>query len=143
MIIKKIGVSQYSEAQDFYSSVDYKTPISPSASVFAAYIDQDIVGLVRLEQELGYLVLRGMMIAKAQQRKGLGSRMLNKLEKEIGSVDCFCLPHDWLIAFYGQIGFQPARSSELPEFLTQRLAEYQTKFPNMIAMKRNCKRPKD
>jgi N-acetylglutamate synthase-like GNAT family acetyltransferase len=135
-VIKQLPEEAFAAAQNFYATVGYHTPIGSKDLVLAAFNENEIIGLVRLAPELDFIVLRGMMIAPSYQRHGLGSAMLFKLKDSIGSATCYCLPHDWLQGFYGQIGFEKFAESEAPPHLMERLTEGQKKYPNMIIMKR-------
>jgi N-acetylglutamate synthase-like GNAT family acetyltransferase len=104
--------------------------------VISAKTQDKIVGAVRLSQESGVLVLRGMRIAQSYQRQGIGTRMLWRLSKSIGSRECFCLPHAWLEGFYGIIGFAKLEDGEAPLHLLARLAQYRGKHSQLIIMRR-------
>ena len=136
IVIKKENSDRFSEAEKFYRSVGYMSPIEPESQVVSASINSEFLGVVRLIVEDGHLVLRGMMIAPTHQRNGIGSLMLKELEKHIGSQDCYCLPHGWLEGFYGQIGFVKINDDQAPRHLQDRLKENRTRHPKLIAMKR-------
>lgn len=136
MTIQKESESNISKAQEFYSSVEYYAQIQPQDIVFSAYDDENIVGVVRLTPENNTLVLRGMMVSKSHQRKGIGSLMLKELEKAIDEQDCYCIPHDWLEGFYGQIGFVKVNDVDAPPHLQERILENRKKYPHLIMMKR-------
>ena len=129
--------SNFPKAQEFYSTVEYYSEIQPSDIVFSAYENDDIIGVVRIAPENGSLVLRGMMIAPSHQRKGIGTLMIKELEKSIGDQDCYCIPHDWLEGFYGQIEFKKIVDNEAPQHLQERILENRKKYPHLIMMKRS------
>lgn len=131
--------SNFPKAQEFYSSVEYFSKIQPEDIVFSAYEGGRIIGVVRIAEEHDVLVLRGMMVATAFQRKGVGTLMIKELEKAIGDRDCYCIPHDWLQGFYGQVGFTQIDSTQAPPHLEQRIKEYRRQYPDLIMMKRNAR----
>ena len=133
--ISKMAANQFSEAQEFYTSVGYLQSIQQTDIVVSATLGNQVIGIVRLAFEEGFTILRGMMIAPHCQRRGIGTLMLNELRKHITN-DCLCLPHGWLEEFYGQIGFQKIEPEEAPEHLQKRLIENQKKYPRLIVMKR-------
>ncbi len=137
MIIEKIDPSDFQKAQDFYSSVGYTPKIQQSDIVLCAFEESKIIGVVRIAHEHEVLVLRGMMIAEEHQRQGLGTKMIKKLEHSIGKNDCFCIPHDWLEGFYGQIGFIKTEDCLGPKHLQTRLIEVRKEHPHLILMKRS------
>jgi N-acetylglutamate synthase-like GNAT family acetyltransferase len=87
--------------------------------------DNEIVGVVLLQQEHNYLVLRGMDIQKDYRRRGLGTRMLRDLEMHMRGQDCYCLPFAHLRTFYEQVRFKEVSDIELPDLLRDRLREHQ------------------
>lgn len=138
--IEQLPPSRYGEAQNFYSRVGYHDPIAPESLVFAAISRPDLIGVVRLCVEEGDLLLRGMMIDQTWQRRGVGSKLVKALESAIGARDCYCLPHDWLEGFYGQIGFRKISSEEAPAHLQARYQRYRNgPYPHIIVMKRHHK----
>ena len=126
----------FNSAQNFYQSVGYLDRIQPGSFVVAARDKGRIVGVVRLCREENVQILRGMMLAPSVQRQGLGSRMLQVLKSGLDAQGCYCLPHDWLEGFYGQIGFHRLPEDQLPPHLHERLLRYRTgPYPHIIAMK--------
>jgi N-acetylglutamate synthase-like GNAT family acetyltransferase len=126
---------EFQSAQDFYTSVGYTSSIHSNDTVLAASYNSKIIGVVRIAYEHNIPVLRGMMIAEEFQRKGIGTLMLKELETKIKS-NCFCLPHDWLESFYGQIGFKKIQTQTAPNFLKERLEDNKKKYPHLIIMQR-------
>ena len=137
MKIQKEQQSNFVKAQEFYSTVEYYSEIQPNDIVFSAYDKENIIGVVRIAPENKALVLRGMMIAPSHQRKGIGTLMIKELEKSIGSQDCYCITHDWLEGFYGQIGFKKVEDIQSPKHLQERITENRKKYPHLIMMKRS------
>lgn len=135
--IEQLSQNNFPQAQDFYQSVGYFSPIQPSDLVIGAYDAQKIIGIVRIAFEENTAVLRGMMIDLNHQRQGIGTHMLQKLEKYIGMRECFCLAHDWLENFYGQIRFFKISEIEAPVFLQKRLVENKKTYPHLIIMRRD------
>ena len=141
-MLKNVGVetardSDLVEAQRFYDSRGYGgAAIEPGDIVVLAKNDTKIVGIGRLCREYGFTSLRGMQVSPEFQRQGLGSRILQRLESELGSHPCYCLPYEHLVTFYRQAGFEQV-STSLPMVLEQRLSEYATRGLAVIAMFRN------
>ncbi len=128
--------SEFSEALAFYRSVGYSGGVLPEDSVVGARLGGSLIGLVRLSREHGGLTLRGMQVAQAFQRRGIGSRLLETLAVRIADEECFCLPHEWLAGFYGQIGFERIEELRAPAFLQGRLRTGRKKHASMIVMRR-------
>lgn len=107
-----------------YESMGYRGRVHDSDRVLVADDGGDVVGVVRLCEEHGELVLRGMYIRPHYQRGGLGSEMLQRLTPRIGSRRCCCVPFTHLMGFYGKVGFRAADLEKAPGFLRDRIASY-------------------
>lgn len=134
--------SRFAEAQAFYAAVGYAGKIADDCLVLAARLGGRIIGVVRLAPENGVVVLRGMMIAKEHQRRGIGTRMLRLLEPHLAGPDVYCLPHDWLERFYGQAGFARIDPVNAPPHLQQRLLDQKSRHPDLIVMARSAAAPR-
>ncbi|MBK9324406.1 MAG: GNAT family N-acetyltransferase [Bdellovibrionaceae bacterium] len=135
--VKKLSEDQFEIARSFYKSVGYVQPIQNHDKFFGAFHAGEMIGLVRLAFENEVWVLRGMQVRPSYQFFGIGTKLIQLLDSDLGNETCFCLPHGWLDNFYGQIGFKTAESLEnCPVFLAQRLAENKRKYPQLILMKR-------
>jgi N-acetylglutamate synthase-like GNAT family acetyltransferase len=134
--VASLAPSGFAEAQAFYRSVDYSGVISRDDFVVGAKSERTLVGLARLCFDQGCLTLRGMQVTKALQRCGIGSLLLDVIEKRIADEQCFCLPHDWLGGFYGQIGFERIDPTQAPMFLQDRLQVSREKHTSLIVMRR-------
>lgn len=83
------------------------------------------VGVVRLVEEQGVLVLRGMYVLADLRGHGIGRELLRRAVDAIGERVCYCLPYAHLLPFYGERGFSPEPSGVGPPHLLSRLAEYE------------------
>jgi GNAT superfamily N-acetyltransferase len=128
--------SQFGDARAFYQRVGYRGGIADDCSVFVARSGGAIIGVVRLAPEQGVIALRGMMIAKSHQRRGIGTRLLRFVEPSLSACDAYCLPHDWLEGFYGRAGFVKIDPADAPRHLQQRLRDNQPMHPDLIVMAR-------
>jgi GNAT superfamily N-acetyltransferase len=107
-----------------YSEWGYTAAVGPDCTGWLAEAGDELVGVVRIAPENGTLVLRGMRIAEAWRRRGIGSQMLRSLAEWLGDRHCYCLPYSHLVAFYGQIGFAEIVPDAAPAFLAERLEDY-------------------
>lgn len=121
-------------AQCFYESRDYGGgSIDPADFVVLAKLQGNIVGVGRLCQQQDLLWLRGMQVAPQFHRGGVGTRILQLLDKEVGPRQCCCLPYTHLVGFYRQAGFEQA-TQDLPSALAFRLASYLSRGLQVVAM---------
>ena len=123
-------------AQQFYESRGYGgAAITPSDFVVLAKEQDRIVGVGRLCQEQDLLWLRGMQVEPRLQGQGIGMKILQRLDQEIGHRWCCCLPYDHLVKFYAQAGFELI-SNNLPAPLDTRLTSYLSRGLRVVAMVR-------
>lgn len=125
------GEPERAEAADrasvlrLYRAVGYEGGLHEHDRVFVVRDAGDVVAAVRLCEEQGVLVLRGMYVAEAQRGKGIGKRLLARVAREIGPVECWCVPYRDLVEFYGREGFREAERSSVPRFLEARRRRYE------------------
>lgn len=124
----------------FYRSLGYTPSIGPEDVLVVAELDGSLCGVVRLCQEQGVLVLRGMRVRQDVRRQGIGTRLLEATEPLVAEQECFCIPHRHLHDFYGRIGFVPIAASQAPGFLQERLARYRAEYRlDVILMRRSSR----
>jgi GNAT superfamily N-acetyltransferase len=118
------STTERDDAIAFLRHEGYGPLIDDSDRLFISEDDGEIVGAVRLCQEDGALVLRGMRVRADRRRRGIGRRLLAEVAAAIGSETCYCIPYRWLIPFYGEAGFREVMPADVPPFLAQRHARY-------------------
>jgi GNAT superfamily N-acetyltransferase len=114
----------------------YRRTIDPADTVWLAEGAEDTVGIVRVADEHGTLVLRGMRIAERARRQRLGTRMLQAIAEWLGERECYCVPYPHLVGFYRQIGFEALELVTSPAFLAERVAEYRRSGQDAMLMHR-------
>jgi len=120
-----------------YERWGYKSSVQPADSFFIAERGAEVVGVVRLALEHGVWMLRGMRVDPAEQRRGTGTRLLHALVSRLGDEDeCYCVPFDHLLGFYGQVGFVEASLNGAPAFLVERIAGYRARGDAVTLMRR-------
>ena len=121
----------------FYERLGYAGHVSNDATAFVAELDGQMVGLLRLEQEFGATVLRGMRVSPEYQRQGIGSRLLQAVADHLGTDPCYCVPYSHLTAFYGQIGFVELSLDRAPAHLRERVGAYRARGRDVLLMLRH------
>ncbi|TMG77799.1 MAG: GNAT family N-acetyltransferase [Betaproteobacteria bacterium] len=81
-------------------------------------------------------MLRGMRVAPAYQRRGIGLGLLFAFTRDVENVACFCVPYSHLAAFYATAGFTPMSDATAPSFLQGRLREYRSLGLDVLVMQR-------
>ena len=111
---------------DFYVECGYGGTFDSSDDVYYVAENEIVVGVVRIALEHGTFVLRGMQVRPSIRGKKIGRKLLDYLEIQMAQYTspCFCLPHEHLNSFYGEIGFTPTSSVSVPEFLQKRMSQY-------------------
>ena len=134
VIVRHARAADRSVVERFYQEAGYGTRVSEAATVFLAELSGELVGLVRLEPEQGVVVLRGMRVASAYQRQGIGTLLLRAVDEHLGTSYCYCVPYAHLSRFYGQIGFITLSPQDAPAFLLSRLIEYRDRGLDVLLM---------
>jgi N-acetylglutamate synthase-like GNAT family acetyltransferase len=135
VIIRKATQADAKAIGDLYASLSPKTRIDQEIQVLAEE-NGVAVGIVRIVDEEGHFVLRGMNVRRNRQRQGIGKQMLVELQEHIDGRDCYCLAFSHLEDFYGTIGFEMIRIDQAPDHLTERLERYISMGLDTIIMKR-------
>ncbi len=129
----------------FYLQQNYAQPISTRDTLVVAEGDKGIIGALRLCEEEGLLVLRGMRVDENYRRQGVGAGLLHQAVDVIQERECYCIPHHHLRSFYGRVGFVEIDPKAAPFFLQERINRYTTLGLDVILMvrsKRLCNSPK-
>jgi N-acetylglutamate synthase-like GNAT family acetyltransferase len=137
--LRDIALAQNADLDDiraFYEKCGYGGGVDNEDTIAIAREDGKIVGAVRLCNENGIAVLRGLHVAVSCRNQGIGRQLLNKLEPAFNGRECYCLPYENLAAFYNLIGFEQITVSDAPAFLKSRYKSYIQKSLNIIIMKR-------
>lgn len=111
----------------------------PTDLTLVAKVDGRLVGAVRLSEEAGIIVLRGMRVEPEFQQKGIGRSLLTDCVLHLNRGAAYCLPYEHLVDFYGQGGFVLAQPDALPSFLAARLAGYVSSGQRVLAMPRSMR----
>jgi N-acetylglutamate synthase-like GNAT family acetyltransferase len=118
----------------FYRTVGYGGTPGAGDQIFLVEDGREMVGAVRLVQEQGVTVLRGMRIASSHQRSGLGTRLLRALADSLGERPCYCIPYLHLVGFYATVGFGEIDPKKAPPFLQARLSQYRRTRPESFTL---------
>lgn len=119
-----------------YAAWGYPARPLESDVIFTAHAGDELIGIVRRTVEHGHLMLRGMHVAPAWQRCGVGARLLAAFEADLPNQPCLCVPYTHLESFYGSIGFARIADDSAPRFLQERLAAYRAQGRSMMIMRR-------
>lgn len=139
MTIRCAPTGELMRVEAFYRETAYYGGLNVADTVIVAESDGKIVGAVRLCEEEGVLVLRGVRVRKNFHRQGVGTQILAAVDRFVGDRRCYCIAHRYLRGFYGQIGFDEIQLNTAPAFLQQRLAKYTEQGLDVIIMARKWK----
>lgn len=123
-------------ARRIYAAYDYPTAIRDTDLVFVARVDGQPAGVVRLCDEEGVTVLRGMRVLPPYQRQGVGRQLLQACLPALDTRTSYCIPYSHLVQFYSAVGFAVVQPEEVPVFLAERLATYRREGKDVLLMKR-------
>lgn len=128
MITRILDPAEITLIKDFYQKYQYDQPISPDDHFLVIQNEGGIIGALRVCHEEGVFILRGMRVADAFQRQGVGSHLLDYFSEFIDNKGCYCIAKTYLQSFYERVGFEEIKQGEAPDFLKARLHHYQTKL---------------
>jgi GNAT superfamily N-acetyltransferase len=120
--------------EEFYRVCGYSGGVEKKNRQIITAIESGlIIGVVRICQEEGFTVIRGMQVADSHRRGGVGTLLLDLAVRKLKATRKVC----WLIAylelegFYGQGGFHFVEDNDpcAPQHLQERLAKYQRENP--------------
>jgi N-acetylglutamate synthase-like GNAT family acetyltransferase len=135
--IRTAQLSEFERVVAFYRYNDYLPEIRRDDVIVVAEHAGVLCAAVRLCDEHGVLLLRGMRVAQAVQRRGIGTELLEAAAALIGGRECYCISHRYLCRFYGHVAFEEMEPHRAPSFLKQRLAEYRREHDlDVIIMRR-------
>lgn len=135
-IAQNTGSEVRAQSGQFYESVGYSGKVKDSDIVISARENNEIAGLVRLCEEEGVLVLRGLYVAEKMRGIGIGKRLLQAGVESIGKKDCWGIPFRSLMSFYSSAGFSEHSDADAPSFLVQRRDEYRSRGLDVVIAKR-------
>jgi hypothetical protein len=121
----------------FFRANGYLQPLSPADTVIIAEQDDALCGPVRLCEERGCLVLRGMRVSEGRRRRGIGGESLETAALLIGHTDSCCIAHRQLERLYGRIGCVAATPDNAPAFLHARCAKYENRYGRDVVILRS------
>lgn len=136
IIVRSIDRSEFPRVLSFYQETEYSGGLTESDQVVIAERHGKLLAAVRLCEESGELVLRGMRVSTAMQRQGVGTRLLEGLVPFLRDRVCYCLPYRHLKKFYETIGFVELDPADAPYLLQERLEHYRIMGLGSIIMAR-------
>ncbi len=122
------------EIMQLYRANGYGADVSPDDRVLIAEAEDKIVGVVRICEEGGRVILRGMHVKPGFRGRGIGTVLLSQAAEAIGARSCYCVPYTHLQSFYSQVGFQMAGPERTPAFLRRRREEYRARGLDVVVM---------
>ena len=134
--LRAVTDDERDRAVAFLRQEGYSRAIQDEDRVFAAIRGPEVVAAVRLANEHGATVLRGMRVRRDLQRQGVGRALLHQLVRALGTDVCYCIAYRWLVTFYGEVGFQEVTPSEAPSFLAARHTRYMEDGSAVVVMRR-------
>jgi len=138
IVIRTADRSDLKAVLVFYQETEYSGGVNPTDQLIIAEHEGKIVGALRVCEEHGHLLLRGMRVRSNMRRQGIGRRMLGVADEVIGHRPCYLLAYLHLQSFYGRVGFVQVERSEAPAFLQARWASYRERGVDTVIMKRSA-----
>ncbi|ASG06308.1 GNAT family N-acetyltransferase [Vibrio anguillarum] len=98
-------------------------------------LDGQISAVVRFKNIDVYRLLTGMLVLPENQKKGIGSQLLNYCSENILNNQDYCFAYAHLEPFYARHGFHSIMTEELPIALMQRFELYVSSGKDLIPMR--------
>lgn len=136
MQYRELEIDERAKVDEFYQLTAYRRPVSSEDKVYIAEENSEIYGAVRIELRENVQVLRDMYIHPEHTLKGIGSQLLFSVEPCLSKTESYCIPLDYLVVFYGKIGFKHIEPHQVPEFLSKRIESYFEEGKKVIIMHR-------
>jgi GNAT superfamily N-acetyltransferase len=114
---------EFASVVRLYDEGGYDGRYQASDFMLLAMVGTEVVGVVRLVDEQGCRLLRGLYIAKAWRGRGVGRRLLQATVAYL-KASCYCLAHTALLGFFGKEGFAACGDEDAPAFLIERRQRY-------------------
>ena len=126
MELLKAQAHELPHLTDFYIESGYGCTFNSDDTVFYVLQDNKLCAVARIASEQGIQVLRGMQVLPHLRGQRIGKKLLKYMMSKLSSnqLPCYCLPHSYLINFYGEAGFVIAEPSNTPDFLIKRKQTY-------------------
>jgi N-acetylglutamate synthase-like GNAT family acetyltransferase len=128
--------SEYPRIEAAYIDWGYTGGVTPDDVIYVAERGEILVGIVRRTSEHGLTMLRGMYVAPAERRSGVGSQLLSVFVDDLRDTECYCVPYAHLQTFYGQSGFLTVAETAAPKFLRDRMHGYRQRGLDVCLMRR-------
>ncbi|HET8568694.1 MAG TPA: GNAT family N-acetyltransferase [Candidatus Limnocylindria bacterium] len=122
--VAAVATAERGDVERFYrTQLGRAVSLDPADEPLAARDDRAIVAAARLHHRAGTLVLRTMVVADGRRRTGIGTRLLDAVDRAIGGRECYCFPWAHLEHFYGRIGFRRVDLAAVPRALADLLGD--------------------
>jgi len=126
--VRQAYPGEFGRIAAFYRHLDYAPTLAPDDIIVLAEHGGELCGAVRICEEHGALLLRGMRVREGVRGQGIGTRLLEAVEPFLGGRECFCIPLRYLGSFYGRIGFSKIAPATAPPFLRERCEKYRREY---------------
>ncbi len=141
MNIELANQDEFERLSKFYELCGYKGGFKKDDTILVSKNNKkdEIVGVVRICNENGALVLRGMQVHPGYQSKGIGTLLLEECNKVISERECYVVPYSNLEELYSKIDFYTVFEKDIPYFITERVKKYRKMGIDVIVMKKSNK----
>ncbi|TDR73553.1 GNAT family N-acetyltransferase [Paludibacterium purpuratum] len=123
LTIRQASPYEFASVVRLYDEGGYDGRYQASDFLLLALSGQQAVGVVRLVQDQGYTLLRGLYIGKDWRGRGIGRRLLAAAAGHL-TTPCYCLAQSSLLGLFAAQGFIPCDDSISPPFLLERRHRY-------------------
>jgi len=103
--------------------------------IFIASKDTQIIASLRLSPSGDDYLLRSMCVSAELRQQGIGSYLLQQIQPNLNTLECYCFPYSHLEYFYQAAGFILVDINSVPEAIRDKFTRYLNNGKDIILMK--------
>jgi len=121
--------------KQFYKKNGMRAQAPKGDLIFTASQDNKIIAALRLHPVQGHYLLRSMCVASEIRHQGIGTALLQHLQKTLAEVECYSFPFSHLVKFYNRANFVACDISSVPEAIADKFNRYINNGKKICLMK--------
>jgi predicted N-acetyltransferase YhbS len=102
--------------------------------IYIATLNHLIVAALRLQPVQNCYLLRSMCVSRERRNTGIGSALLQFLQKELTKTCTYSFPYGHLADFYSRANFQLCDSAVVPQAIANKFKRYLVNGKQLILM---------
>ena len=121
MEIRKSKPTESYEVKKFYKKLGRKWNTNSQNFKVIAKKNDEIIGILSIDEEKGYPILKELLVDEAFSSKGIATKILFESERYLQGKKSYCIPFVHLKGFYKKFGYEAIEFNKAPIFLKKAL----------------------